>query len=251
MFLPLFVLVFPQHRSDEPFGKELVWYVFFTAERVAWENSRHFATPPLVSPRNNVWETSTEIPYWWRVTTLVWVVLLIGWRKLPSPHDQSEVLTRSGKWNVLAPQTSFRGETICGVQNFGCFLRLLKDPVVVFCAYAGLWVLIRKNSFQFDFGNKKNTFSTGIDFLRTVYAMLNLLKKSHVICKGSAQDIFLFFLMHQSIPPGFCTARAGAGHLPTPGPFPSFWHARGFLSEYNYTEGFTGKAVWLICQGQK
>ena len=33
----------------------------------------------------------------------------------------------------------------------------------------------------------------------------------------------------------------GAGNLPTPGPFPSFWHARSFLSEYNYTEGFTGK----------
>ena len=33
----------------------------------------------------------------------------------------------------------------------------------------------------------------------------------------------------------------GAGHLPTPGPTPSFWHARGFLSEYNYTEDFTGK----------
>ena len=30
---------------------------------------------------------------------------------------------------------------------------------------------------------------------------------------------------------------AGAGHLPTP----NFWHARGFLSEYNYTEDFTGK----------
>ena len=28
----------------------------------------------------------------------------------------------------------------------------------------------------------------------------------------------------------------GAGHLPTPRPFPSFWHARGFLSEYNYTQ---------------
>ena len=25
----------------------------------------------------------------------------------------------------------------------------------------------------------------------------------------------------------------GVGHLPTPGPFPSFCHARGFLSEYN------------------
>ena len=33
----------------------------------------------------------------------------------------------------------------------------------------------------------------------------------------------------------------GTGHLPTPGPFPSFWHAGGFLSEYNYTEGLTGK----------
>ena len=43
----------------------------------------------------------------------------------------------------------------------------------------------------------------------------------------------------------------GSGHLTTPGPFPSFWHACGFLSEYNYTEGFAGKkADWLICQGQ-
>ena len=30
-------------------------------------------------------------------------------------------------------------------------------------------------------------------------------------------------------------------HFPTPGLFPSFWHARGFLSEYNYTEDITGK----------
>ena len=33
----------------------------------------------------------------------------------------------------------------------------------------------------------------------------------------------------------------GAWHLPTPGPFPSFWPASSFLSEYNYTEGFTEK----------
>ena len=68
-------------------------------------------------------------------------------------------------------------------------------------------------------------------------------------------------------PPGYCGAFArlfnpgvghlkilrcpGAGHFPTPGLFPSFWHARGFLSEYNYTEDITGKkADWLICQGQ-
>ena len=41
---------------------------------------------------------------------------------------------------------------------------------------------------------------------------------------------------------------AGVGHLQILcclGPFPSFRHTRGFLSEYNYTED------WLICQGQQ
>ena len=69
-------------------------------------------------------------------------------------------------------------------------------------------------------------------------------------------------------PPGYCGAFVclvspgggafanlhcpGVGHLPTSGQFPSFWHARGFLSEYNYTEGFTGKnADLLILQGQE
>ena len=33
----------------------------------------------------------------------------------------------------------------------------------------------------------------------------------------------------------------GTGHLPTPGPAPRIRQARGFLSEYNYTEDFTGK----------
>ena len=88
--------------------------------------------------------------------------------------------------------------------------------------------------------------------------------------------------MHQSIPaappprpfptpfplPGYCGAFArlvspgsrafanfalsGGRAFANPGPFPSFWHAHGFLSEYNYTEGFTGKkADWLICQRQE
>ena len=35
---------------------------------------------PLVSPqKKDVWETSLEMTYWWRVTTLIWVMLLIGW----------------------------------------------------------------------------------------------------------------------------------------------------------------------------
>ena len=63
------------------------------------------------------------------------------------------------------------------------------------------------------------------------------------------------FLTHQSIldaPPSRATAGhlqilccPGAGHLPTPGPTPSFQHARGFLSEYDYTEDFTGKTSRL------
>ena len=36
-----------------------------------------FATPPQVSVRNDVWGTSVEIPYWWRVTYQIWVLLLI------------------------------------------------------------------------------------------------------------------------------------------------------------------------------
>ena len=35
---------------------------------LACENSRHFVTSALVSPQNDVWEVSPEIPYWWRVT---------------------------------------------------------------------------------------------------------------------------------------------------------------------------------------
>ena len=58
-------------------------------------------------------------------------------------------------------------------------------------------------------------------------------------------------------PPGYCGPFArlavpgvgylqilrcpGTGHLPTPGLFPSFWHARGFLSKYHYREDITEK----------
>ena len=60
------------------------------------KNSRHFTTPTLVSPRIDIWEMSAEIRYWWRVTTRIWVVLLIGWSKFPTRHDQSEARPRTG-----------------------------------------------------------------------------------------------------------------------------------------------------------
>ena len=37
-----------------------------------------FCDQPTFSPGNDVWEKKTEIPYWWSVTTLTWVVLVIG-----------------------------------------------------------------------------------------------------------------------------------------------------------------------------
>ena len=52
--------------------------VFWIGCLLAWENSQHLAMLLLVSPPNDVWETSAEIPYWWRDTTQIWVVLLIG-----------------------------------------------------------------------------------------------------------------------------------------------------------------------------
>ena len=47
-------------------------------------------------------------------------------------------------------------------------------------------------------------------------------------------------------------ALLGGRAFTNPRAIPELLHARGFLSEYNYTEGFTGKkADWLICQGQE
>ena len=49
-----------------------------TRKGLAWENSRLLPTLPLVSLPNDFWETSAEILSWWRVTSQIWVVLLIG-----------------------------------------------------------------------------------------------------------------------------------------------------------------------------
>ena len=85
----------------------LAWRRICLTEAVillAWEKSRHLVTLPLVFTPNDVWETSAEVPYWWRVTTLIWVVLLIGWIKFPTWHDQSPrstILNRS-PWDSTA-----------------------------------------------------------------------------------------------------------------------------------------------------
>ena len=92
----------------------IVGIQFFTLQPKK-TSRRHFPALPLVSPRNNVWQTSAEISCWPRVTTQMWMVLLIGWSKLLSWHNQSGAYPGLGSENVisisaLVPQTCFRGE---------------------------------------------------------------------------------------------------------------------------------------------
>ena len=102
--------------------------------RLAWENSWHLVTPPLVSSPNDVWEMSAEIPYWWHITTQIWVVLLIGRIKFPMRHDQSEALPRSGQWHIISMEflclflrRPLVGKPVVAAPNVGCFLRLAWD----------------------------------------------------------------------------------------------------------------------------
>ena len=56
-----------------------------SSKKWAWENSRHFEMPPLVSPRDDVWRTLKRSNSFHtddaQLTTQIWTVLLIGWSK--------------------------------------------------------------------------------------------------------------------------------------------------------------------------
>ena len=75
---------------------------------LAWENSRHLATLPLVvSPPNDVWEKNAEIPYWWRVTIQTWVVLWLVESNFPRGTTNQEHYLDLGSdassvWNFYA-----------------------------------------------------------------------------------------------------------------------------------------------------
>ena len=68
----------------------------------AWENSWLFATPPLASPRNDLW------------------------RKFPPQHDQSEALPASHQYGISALVSQTSG-------NADCFLRLRMTGKLAYC----------------------------------------------------------------------------------------------------------------------
>ena len=87
--------------------------LYITVSSLAWENTRHFAMQPVVSPWNDIWEMSAEIPYWWGVTTQIWVVLLIGWSKFPTNKKLfPDLASMHHQYGISSPvsQTPFGGE---------------------------------------------------------------------------------------------------------------------------------------------
>ena len=89
-----------KRRSSESEVSDLDSIHWNPADLSVRKQPTHLATPPLVE----VWRTTAEIPYWWRVTNQNWVVLLIGRNKFPSRQDQSEALPRSGYWRVTSTE---------------------------------------------------------------------------------------------------------------------------------------------------
>ena len=70
-----------------------------------------------ISPWNDIWETSTEIPCWWCVTTQIRVLPLISQAERPIRScTQIWVVTRHQYGiSVLFSQMLFCGETISGI----------------------------------------------------------------------------------------------------------------------------------------
>ena len=94
-YVMLFHPNYPRIRCAESLYPFPLWFPEWGVEvnwLLDWGSSRHFAPPPLVSPRNHVWETRAEIAYWWRVTTKIWIVFLIGCRLFSLSNSSSDGL---------------------------------------------------------------------------------------------------------------------------------------------------------------
>ena len=90
------------------------------------ENSQQFTTQPLVSPQNDVWEMTIEVPHWLCTTTQIRVVPL-GWKIASSNQKHYPGLgsDRSSVWNSCGCFSDIISKgTSGGVRKCGLFLRL-------------------------------------------------------------------------------------------------------------------------------
>ena len=107
-------------RSDFFFKYSALNLVYITLRR-------QLTPPPLVSLRNDFWGTTADIPYWWRVTTQIWVRVLIGWKfYLSNQKHNTDLVVAFISMEFLRsfPRRHFKGKPVMAWRNFGCFLRL-------------------------------------------------------------------------------------------------------------------------------
>ena len=97
----------------------------------------------MVSPRNDVWETSAGIPYWWCVTIQIWVALLIGWSTAQPIRSKALiwVVTRHENeisWQV--PCTSFLCTSFSHVTTVKISSHLFRRQNVICSSDLRAWV---------------------------------------------------------------------------------------------------------------
>ena len=104
-------------------------------EGVARENSPHFATPPLVSQGNDIWEISMEIPCWCDDASLprsrycFWLAEANFPRGMTNQKHYPDLDSNtSSVWNFCARFSDVIswGNPVVASANVGCFLRLVK-----------------------------------------------------------------------------------------------------------------------------
>ena len=102
----------------------------------AWENSPHFVTPPVVSSWNDAWETSTEIPYWWRtVPTSMYSFWLVE-NLLHPIRSSTQIWVVTGHQygiSALVSYTSLGVETTGSVAKYRLFSLAKGNTVVGSC----------------------------------------------------------------------------------------------------------------------
>ena len=72
-----------------------------------------FYDATLVSRWSEVWETTAEISYWWRMNTQIWVVLSISWSKFTG-GDSSNKGCFGRKTNLFPKSGDFAGNRETG-----------------------------------------------------------------------------------------------------------------------------------------
>ena len=90
---------------------------------LGWYNSLHFVTITLVSPQNDIWGTSTEIPYGCMMCHYPYLGGAFKWLKEISLAAWT-IRNTTQIWyriSLLAPQTSFCGKTSGGIMKYQLF----------------------------------------------------------------------------------------------------------------------------------